>query len=45
LTASGRCLRSLYSEGQFIHAIPYRADAYGERTPLMHEIRAAGIDL
>jgi uncharacterized protein len=35
----------LYSEGQFIHAMPYRADAYNERTPLMHEIRADGIDL
>ena len=35
----------LYSEGQFIHAMPYRADAYNERTALMHEIRADGIDL
>lgn len=35
----------LYSEGQFIHAMPYRADAYNETTPLMHEIRADGIDL
>jgi predicted nucleotidyltransferase len=31
--------------GQFIHAMPYRADAYNERTPLMHEIHADGIDL
>jgi predicted nucleotidyltransferase len=31
--------------GQFIHAMPYRSDAYNERTPLMHEIHADGIDL
>jgi len=31
--------------GQFIHAMPYRAGSYDERTPLMHEIRADGIDL
>jgi uncharacterized protein len=31
--------------GEFFHAMPYRADAYSERTPLMHEIRADGIDL
>ncbi len=31
--------------GQFIHAMPYRVDAYNERTPLMHEIHADGIDL
>jgi uncharacterized protein len=31
--------------GEFIHAMPYRADAYNERTPLMHEIRANGVDL
>ena len=31
--------------GQFIHAMPYRADIYNERTPLMHEIHADGIDL
>ncbi len=35
----------LYSEGGFIHAMPYRAGSYEERTPLMHEIRADGIDL
>ena len=33
----------LYSEGQFIHAMPYRADAYNHA--VMHEIRADGIDL
>jgi hypothetical protein len=31
--------------GEFIHAMPYRAGSYDERTPLMHEIRAEGIDL
>ncbi|MGH6868856.1 MAG: nucleotidyltransferase domain-containing protein [Methylocella sp.] len=31
--------------GEFIHAMPYRGDAYNERTPLMHEIRADGVDL
>lgn len=28
--------------GAFIHAMPYRADAYGERSPLMHEVRREG---
>lgn len=31
--------------GEFIHAMPYCAGSYAERTPLMHEIRAQGIDL
>ena len=31
--------------GEFIHAMPYRAGSYDERTPLMHEIRVAEIDL
>ena len=31
--------------GAFIHAMPYRAGAYDERTPLMREIRREGIDL
>jgi predicted nucleotidyltransferase len=36
----------LYSEGQFIHAMPYRAGLYTDnRMPLMYEIRADGIDL
>ncbi len=35
----------LYSGGGFIHAMPYRAGSYNERTPLMHEIRADGLDL
>jgi predicted nucleotidyltransferase len=35
----------LYEEGAFIHAMPYRAGADQERTPLMHEIRREGLDL
>lgn len=36
----------LYRDGQFIHAMPYRAGSYNdERLPLMHEIRAEGVDL
>ena len=31
--------------GEFIHAMPYRAGSYNERTPLMLEVRAAGVDL
>jgi predicted nucleotidyltransferase len=32
-------------DGPFIHAMPYRAGSYNDPTPLMHEIRTAGIDL
>jgi predicted nucleotidyltransferase len=35
----------LYDEEAFIHAMPYRAGSYEERTPLMREIRREGIDL
>jgi uncharacterized protein len=35
----------LYDAGVFIHAMPYRAGAYRDRTPLMHEIRREGLDL
>ena len=35
----------LYKEGEFIHAMPYGAGSYNDGTPLMHEIRAEGIDL
>jgi uncharacterized protein len=31
--------------GEFVHAMPYRAGAYNERTPLMLGIRTDGIDL
>jgi len=35
----------LYDTDKFVHAMPYRAGAHRERTPLMHEIREDGIDL
>jgi hypothetical protein len=35
----------LADTGAFIHAMPYCAGSYRERTPLMHEIRRDGIDL
>jgi len=35
----------LYDSGEFIHAMPFPAVAYNDRTPLMHEIRADGVDL
>ncbi len=35
----------LYEDGAFIHALPYRAGAYEDRTSLMREIRREGIDL
>jgi predicted nucleotidyltransferase len=35
----------LYDEEAFIHAMPYCAGSYEERTPLMREIRREGIDL
>jgi predicted nucleotidyltransferase len=31
--------------GEFVHAMPYRAGSYDERTPLMREIRLEGVDL
>jgi len=31
--------------GEFVHAMPYRAGAYNERTPLMLGIRTEGVDL
>lgn len=35
----------LYDRLAFIHALPFRAEAYMERTPLMGEIRREGRDL
>ena len=35
----------LRETGALIHAMPYPAGAYRERTPLMHEIRHEGVDL
>jgi predicted nucleotidyltransferase len=31
--------------GEFVHAMPYRAGSYDERTPLMLAVRSEGIDL
>jgi len=30
--------------GVFVHAMPYRAETYRDRTPLMHEVRGEGRD-
>jgi predicted nucleotidyltransferase len=30
--------------GAFVHAMPYRAETYRDRTPLMHEVRGEGRD-
>jgi uncharacterized protein len=35
----------LAETGEFIHAMPYRAGSYNERTPLMLEVRTVGVDL
>jgi predicted nucleotidyltransferase len=35
----------LYDVGGVVHAMPYPAGSYRDRTPLMHEIRTDGIDL
>ena len=35
----------LEQTGAVIHAMPYRAGSYRERTPLMHELRQEGVDL
>jgi len=32
-------------DGAFFEAIPFKASAYGERTPIMHEIRSFGLTL
>jgi uncharacterized protein len=37
--------RLIDETGEFVHAMPYRAGAYNERTPLMLGIRRDGIDL
>ncbi len=34
----------LSETGAFVHAMPYEAGAYKERTPLMHEVRQDGVD-
>jgi uncharacterized protein len=35
----------LNETGEFVHAMPYRAGSYDERTPLMLAVRSEGIDL
>jgi predicted nucleotidyltransferase len=35
----------LYEDAAFVHAMPYRAGAYENRTSLMREIRREGVDL
>jgi predicted nucleotidyltransferase len=36
----------LYSDGRFIQAMPWAAETYNDpQMPLMHEIRAEGLDL
>jgi predicted nucleotidyltransferase len=35
----------LDSDGKFVHAMPYGAGQYHERTPLMREVREDGIEL
>jgi predicted nucleotidyltransferase len=35
----------LYESGAFVHAMPFRAGAWQERTPLMGAIRRDGVDL
>jgi predicted nucleotidyltransferase len=35
----------LWETGAVINALPFQADAYRQRTPLMHEIRREGVDL
>ena len=37
--------RMLEETGAVINALPFRAGAYNERTPLMHEIRREGRDI
>ena len=35
----------LMDTDEFVHAMPFRAGAWNERTPLMREIRIEGVDL
>jgi predicted nucleotidyltransferase len=35
----------LYEAGAFVHALPFRAGAWQERSPLMSAVRRAGVDL
>ena len=35
----------LFDTGAVINALPFKTEAYDERTPLMHEIRREGLEL
>ena len=35
----------LYETGAFVHALPFRAGAWQERSPLMSAVRREGVDL
>ena len=35
----------LHENGMAVHAFPFHAGSYVERTPIMHEIRKDGLDL
>jgi predicted nucleotidyltransferase len=35
----------LFDTGAVINALPFQANAYSNRTPLMHEIRRDGVDV
>ena len=37
--------RIIETTGAVVHAMPYVAGAYSERTPIMHELRREGVDL
>lgn len=42
---AGAATALLMETGAVIHAMPYRAAQYNERSPLMHEIRREGLAL
>ncbi len=42
---STEAARFLRTHDAFIHAMPYRAEQYSERSGLMHEIRREGLEL
>ncbi len=35
----------VYDFGRVVHAMPFPADGYDRRTPIMHEVRLDGVDL
>lgn len=38
-------VRFIDESGAFFEALPFAADAYAEKSPLMHAIRSEGVDL